>query len=107
MVNNAGGPAILNELFILHCEVTGSVDMIQWWKNGQLISADNTTVFDISNKTMILNPVQQSDDGDYQCEAFNYVSNMISSRYTVKVNCKYFNLSLFLCIMIFWTPQVL
>ncbi|XP_041797830.1 carcinoembryonic antigen-related cell adhesion molecule 1 [Chelmon rostratus] len=86
VVNHTGGPAILNEPFTLHCEVTGSPDTVQWWRNGQLLSADNTTVFTMDNKTLTLNPVQLSDDGDYQCKAFNYVSNLTSSLYTVKVN---------------------
>ncbi|XP_070691302.1 hemicentin-1-like [Pempheris klunzingeri] len=86
VVNHTGGPAILHEPFSLHCEVTGSVSNIQWWRNGQLISADNTTVFEMENKTLILNPVQHSDNGDYQCQAFNAVSNMTSSPYTVEVN---------------------
>ncbi|CAK6977090.1 hemicentin-1-like [Scomber scombrus] len=86
VVNNTGGPAILNKSFTLQCEVTGSVDYIQWWRNGQPISADNTTVFDMENKTLTLNPVQFSDRGDYQCQASNDVSNMTSSPYIVEVN---------------------
>ncbi|XP_069560020.1 carcinoembryonic antigen-related cell adhesion molecule 1 [Brachyistius frenatus] len=86
VVNHTSGPAILHEPFTLRCEVTGSVDSIQWWKNGSLIFADNTTVFRMNNKMLTLNPVQHSDGGDYQCQAFNYVSNMTSSPYTVKVN---------------------
>lgn len=86
VVNHTGGPAILNESFTLHCEVTGTVDNIHWWRNGELISADNTTILDMSNNTLTLNPVQQSDNGDYQCQAFNSVSNLTSSSYTLKVN---------------------
>ncbi|KAG8009939.1 Hemicentin-1 [Nibea albiflora] len=86
VVNHTGGPAILHHPFTLRCEVTGAVDYVQWLKNGQLISADNTTTFSMDNKTLNLNPVQHSDNGDYQCRAFNYVSNMTSSPYTVKVN---------------------
>lgn len=86
MVNRTGGPAILHDSFTLRCEVTGSVDSIQWWKNGHLIHADNTTVFGMANKTLTINPVQHSDNGSYQCQAFNYVSNMTSSPYMVEVN---------------------
>lgn len=86
VVNHTGGPVILHESLTLHCEVTGSVTSIQWWRNGQLITADNTTAFDMNNKTLILNPVQRSDNGDYRCQAFNAVSNMTSSPYTVVVN---------------------
>ncbi len=94
VVNHTGGPAILHGSFTLHCEVTGPVESIQWWMNGQLISTDNTTYFGMDNKTLILNPVQHSDNGNYQCQAFNSVSNMTSSPYTVDVNCKCFNLAL-------------
>lgn len=85
-VNHTGGPAIFDESFTLYCEVTGPVDSIQWLRNGQLITADNATVFGTNNTMLTLSPVQLSDDGDYQCQAFNYVSNMSSSLYTVKVN---------------------
>ncbi|KAM9852374.1 cell adhesion molecule CEACAM5-like [Aulostomus maculatus] len=86
VVNHTGGPAILDEPFTMHCQVTGSVDHIQWWRNGYPISADNTTVLDMDNKTLTLNPVQFSDGGVYQCQAFNAVSNKTSSPYTVEVN---------------------
>lgn len=85
VVKQSDGPAILHEPFTLQCEVTGSADSIQWWRNGQFISADNTTVFDMNNRTLILNPVQYSDSGYYKCQAFNSVSNMTSSPYIVEV----------------------
>ncbi|XP_073342285.1 cell adhesion molecule CEACAM5-like [Pagrus major] len=86
VVNHTGGPAILHESFTMHCEVVGSVDRIQWWKNGNLIYADNTTDFSNGNKTLTLDPVQKSDNGYYKCQAFNYVSNMTSSPFMVEVN---------------------
>ncbi|KAE8289019.1 Carcinoembryonic antigen-related cell adhesion molecule 5 Carcinoembryonic antigen [Larimichthys crocea] len=86
VVNHTGGPAKVHYPFTLRCEVTGTVVYIKWWKNGQLISTDNTTTFSMDNKTLNLNPVQHSDNGDYQCQAFNYVSNMTSRPYTVQVN---------------------
>uniref|UniRef100_A0A3Q3XCZ4 Ig-like domain-containing protein n=1 Tax=Mola mola TaxID=94237 RepID=A0A3Q3XCZ4_MOLML len=70
----------------MHCAVTGSVDSIHWFRNGQLISPDNRTLFEDGNKTVIINLVQLSDEGDYQCQAFNYVSNVTSSPYRVQVN---------------------
>ncbi|XP_071326913.1 cell adhesion molecule CEACAM5-like [Trachinotus anak] len=85
-VNRTSGPAIIDEPFTLYCKVTGSVDRIEWWKNGELISPNNTIVFGMNNKTLTLNPVQHSDHGDYQCQAFNAVSNMTSSPYNVEVN---------------------
>ncbi|XP_060937008.1 carcinoembryonic antigen-related cell adhesion molecule 1 [Limanda limanda] len=83
-VNRVGGPAILNKSFTLHCEVTGTVNRIKWWRNWQMIVHDNTTI--IENKTLTLNAIQHSDNGDYNCQAFNSVSNMTSSPYVVMVN---------------------
>uniref|UniRef100_A0AAQ5XBA3 Ig-like domain-containing protein n=1 Tax=Amphiprion ocellaris TaxID=80972 RepID=A0AAQ5XBA3_AMPOC len=79
---------MLHEPFTLQCEVAGSADTILWWMNGQPISADNATVFGMNNKTLTLNSVQPSDNGHYKCQAFNSVSNMTSSPYTVNVICK-------------------
>uniref|UniRef100_UPI0037E7D136 carcinoembryonic antigen-related cell adhesion molecule 1 n=1 Tax=Semicossyphus pulcher TaxID=241346 RepID=UPI0037E7D136 len=84
-VNHTSGPAILDGTLTLHCEVAESANMIQWWRNGELITADNSTVFDMSNKTLTINPVQLSDKGKYQCKAFNPVSHATSSAYTVDV----------------------
>ncbi|XP_034729098.1 carcinoembryonic antigen-related cell adhesion molecule 1 [Etheostoma cragini] len=84
VVNNTGGPVILHERLTLHCEATGVVASYQWWRNGQPITTDNTTI--IENMTLIILSVQLSDNGNYQCQAFNSVSNMTSSPYMVKVN---------------------
>ncbi|XP_041843427.1 hemicentin-1-like [Melanotaenia boesemani] len=80
------GPAILHKSFTLQCEVPDTVHSIQWFKDDQLISADNTTIFGLDNKTLTLNPVQHSHSGPHHCQAFNLVSNMTSSRYAVIVN---------------------
>ncbi|KAM6968147.1 carcinoembryonic antigen-related cell adhesion molecule 1 [Aplochiton taeniatus] len=79
-------PAIEDHPYTLSCEVTGPVVYIQWWKNGQALMADNRTVFSMDNTTVILNPVRRSNNGDYQCQAGNAVSNMISSPHRVWVN---------------------
>uniref|UniRef100_A0A672FDD1 Ig-like domain-containing protein n=1 Tax=Salarias fasciatus TaxID=181472 RepID=A0A672FDD1_SALFA len=85
VVVNHTGPAILHESFTLKCEVSGTVEHIVWKKDGYPISADNTTMFGMGNKTLTLDPVQHSDAGHYECQAFNSVSNMTSSPYDVKV----------------------
>lgn len=82
-------PAIFGETFSLSCQVTGPVDIIHWWKNHQLISADNKTTFGTGNRTLTISSTQHSDGGDYQCEAFNSVSNQTSDPFTVTVYCKY------------------
>ncbi|CAJ1062608.1 carcinoembryonic antigen-related cell adhesion molecule 1 [Xyrichtys novacula] len=86
-VKNQGGPAILDEDFTLLCEVTGSeVTAIHWWKDQKIISAFDSMVLDNDNKTLTLTPAQLSDKGDYQCLAFNEVSELVSSSYTVEIN---------------------
>lgn len=82
-------PAIFGETFSLSCEVMGPVDIIHWWKNHQLISADNKTMFGTGYRTLTISSTQHSDGGDYQCEAFNSVSNQASDPFTVTVYCKY------------------
>ncbi|XP_026228385.1 carcinoembryonic antigen-related cell adhesion molecule 5-like [Anabas testudineus] len=84
VVNQIGGPAILNKSFTLNCNVSGTVDSIQWWRNGLLMSSNSTTI--LSKNTLILNPVQLSDSGNYTCQAINAVSMVTSSPYTVQVN---------------------
>ena len=96
-VNRIGGPAILNESFTLHCEVNGTVESIQWWRNWQIIVPDNTTIIEANNRTLILNRIQRSDNGDYKCQAFNSVSNMTSSSFVVRVNCEYCGESVVTC----------
>ncbi|KAM8847150.1 carcinoembryonic antigen-related cell adhesion molecule 1 [Synchiropus picturatus] len=86
MVNDAGALAIHTKSFTLTCEVNGLFHQVVWWKDGDVISADNTTGFGTDNKTMTLNPVQLSDGGDYQCWAANAVSNMTSGSYRLMVN---------------------
>ncbi|KAF7659242.1 hypothetical protein LDENG_00000700 [Lucifuga dentata] len=85
VVNNMGGMPILHESLTLHCEVTGPVDYIKWWRNGHMIVDSNTTVIDMKNKTLTLKSVHHSDNGYYQCQAFNAVSNMTSSPSKVRI----------------------
>lgn len=90
MVNDGGKAAILlHKPFTLHCQVKGEVDTIYWFRNGQLLIVNNTTKLVADNQTLCISSVQHSDEGDYYCQAFNYVSNMTSSSYRLKVNCKY------------------
>ncbi|XP_015254129.1 PREDICTED: carcinoembryonic antigen-related cell adhesion molecule 5-like isoform X3 [Cyprinodon variegatus] len=85
-LNHSRGPAILDMMYSLQCEVTGPIGSIQWWKDGRPLVPDNRTVFEMDNSTLILNPVQHSDGGVYDCHVFNDVSNMTSSPFEVKVN---------------------
>ncbi|XP_052346022.1 carcinoembryonic antigen-related cell adhesion molecule 5-like isoform X5 [Oncorhynchus keta] len=85
-LNRDGKPPILDQSFTLRCEVTEPVDYIHWLMNGQLISLNNRTFFSTGNKTMVINPIQFSDNGEYLCEAFNAVSNLTSMTYKLVVN---------------------
>ncbi|XP_031642389.1 hemicentin-1 isoform X3 [Oncorhynchus kisutch] len=85
-LNRDGKPPILDQSFTLRCEVTGPVDYIHWLINGQVISLNNRTFCSTDNKTMVINPIQFSDSGEYICEAFNAVSNKTSMTYTLVVN---------------------
>ncbi|XP_070986054.1 hemicentin-1-like [Oncorhynchus clarkii lewisi] len=85
-LNRDGKPPILDQSFTLRCEVTGPVDYIHWLINGQVISLNNRTFFSTDNKTMVINPIQFSDSGEYLCEAFNAVSNKTSMTYKLVVN---------------------
>uniref|UniRef100_A0A665WDD2 Ig-like domain-containing protein n=1 Tax=Echeneis naucrates TaxID=173247 RepID=A0A665WDD2_ECHNA len=64
--------------------LSGTINRIQWWKDEEIIFPDERIVMD--NKTLTIDPVNTSDKGYYQCQAFNAVSNMTSSSYYVKIN---------------------
>ncbi|CAB1333912.1 unnamed protein product [Coregonus sp. 'balchen'] len=83
-----GKPPILGQSLTLRCEVTGPVDYIHWLMNSQLISLNNRTIFSTDNKTMVINPIQFSDSGEYLCEAFNAASNLTSMTYKLVSNHK-------------------
>uniref|UniRef100_A0A4W5RRJ4 Ig-like domain-containing protein n=1 Tax=Hucho hucho TaxID=62062 RepID=A0A4W5RRJ4_9TELE len=85
-LNRDGKPPILDLSFTLRCEMTGPVDYIHWLINGQLISLNNRTFFSTDNKTLVINPIQFSDSGEYLCEAFNAVSDLTSMAYKLVVN---------------------
>ncbi|CAL8359468.1 unnamed protein product [Arctogadus glacialis] len=83
-VSHAGGPVILGQSVTLSCDVNGSVDSISWWKNGTAMMAHNMT--SLRNRSLTLDPVTKPDAVDYNCQAFNFVSNMTSSPYRLIVN---------------------
>lgn len=82
-------PAIEGGSYELTCNVTGTVDYIYWMKNGELLQADNRTVFIMGNKTVMFMHVDRSDNGEYKCMAMNAIENMTSASYSLLVNCKY------------------
>ena len=91
-VSRTGGPVILGQSVTLSCDVSGSVDSISWWKNGTAMMTHNMT--SLRNRSLTLDSVTKLDAGDYNCQAFNFVSNMTSSPYRLIVNCKYKSIGL-------------
>ncbi|XP_007553781.1 carcinoembryonic antigen-related cell adhesion molecule 1 [Poecilia formosa] len=69
----------------LTCNVVGPADYIYWMKSGNLLLADNRTVFDMNNKTVMFLALNSSDSGHYQCVAVNALGNMTSADYTLHV----------------------
>ncbi|XP_071000148.1 hemicentin-2-like [Oncorhynchus clarkii lewisi] len=86
IVKVVGAQPILNERFFLTCGTAGTVYSIQWMKNGWPLYADNRTDFSMNNNTLTFNSVQHSDNGDYQCSAYNPFSNMTSQEYRLIIN---------------------
>ncbi|TRY95588.1 hypothetical protein DNTS_018370 [Danionella cerebrum] len=66
--------------------VLGNVDYIQWMKNGAVVFPNDEITFSIDNLTLSFNNLSIDDDGLYQCEAINPVSNMTSAAYNLMVN---------------------
>ncbi|XP_056457879.1 carcinoembryonic antigen-related cell adhesion molecule 1 isoform X1 [Gadus chalcogrammus] len=83
-VSRTGGPVILGQSVTLSCDVNGSVDSISWWKNGTAMMTHNMT--SLRNRSLTLDSVTKQDAVDYNCQAFNFVSNMTSSPYRLIVN---------------------
>ncbi|XP_014840867.1 PREDICTED: carcinoembryonic antigen-related cell adhesion molecule 5-like isoform X2 [Poecilia mexicana] len=69
----------------LTCNVVGPADYIYWMKSGNLLLADNRTIFDMKNKTVMFLALNSSDSGHYQCVAVNALGNMTSAHYTLHV----------------------
>ncbi|XP_031432054.1 carcinoembryonic antigen-related cell adhesion molecule 5-like [Clupea harengus] len=86
MVMEVGEPPILNWTFTLSCNVTGPVDSVHWMMNGSYLHSDERRSLSEGNMTLTFSPVRHSDDGSYQCSAFNAVSNRTSSGFSLRVN---------------------
>ncbi|XP_052002358.1 carcinoembryonic antigen-related cell adhesion molecule 1 isoform X1 [Xyrauchen texanus] len=86
MVNEGNRQPVFNQSFTLICSASGDVGYIQWIKNNMHLLPNNIISFSNDNSTLIFNQLSFSDDGQYQCEASNAVSNMTSQAYNLMVN---------------------
>lgn len=82
-------PAKENYSYMLTCNVTGPAEHVYWMKDGELLHTHNNTVVDKYNWTLIFNPLDRYDKGNYQCKAINPVESMTSSPHMLLVNCEY------------------
>ncbi|XP_029115923.1 carcinoembryonic antigen-related cell adhesion molecule 5-like [Scleropages formosus] len=85
-IDATGQHPIVNENFTLSCGVSGPVDFIQWLKDGWPLSLNNTTALSGDNSSLSFSPVQLTDNGNYECEASNAVSNQSSPAYKLLVS---------------------
>ncbi|XP_042611495.1 carcinoembryonic antigen-related cell adhesion molecule 1 isoform X2 [Cyprinus carpio] len=86
IVNAGNQQPVFNQLFTLTCTANGDVEHIQWMKNGVLLHPHDGITFSNYNSTLNFQNTKLSDDGYYQCEASNAVSNMTSPAYDLMVN---------------------
>ncbi|XP_071025270.1 cell adhesion molecule CEACAM1-like, partial [Oncorhynchus clarkii lewisi] len=63
----------------LTCEAAGNISCIQWIKDGLPLSPSNNITFSADNRTVYLSPVQDIDNGEYECLVSNPVSNRTAS----------------------------
>nr|XP_046171792.1 carcinoembryonic antigen-related cell adhesion molecule 20-like [Oncorhynchus gorbuscha] len=63
----------------LTCEAAGNISSIQWIKDGLPLSPSNNITFSAGNRTVYLSPVQDIDNGGYECLVSNPVSNRTAS----------------------------
>uniref|UniRef100_A0A8C2PVA9 CEA cell adhesion molecule 1 n=1 Tax=Cyprinus carpio TaxID=7962 RepID=A0A8C2PVA9_CYPCA len=86
IVNAGNQQPVFNQLFTLTCTANGDVEHIRWMKNGMLLHPHDGITFSNYNSTLNFQNTKLSDDGYYQCEASNAVSNMTSLAYDLMVN---------------------
>ncbi|KAJ3597435.1 hypothetical protein NHX12_000960 [Muraenolepis orangiensis] len=85
MVNTSGVLPKLSQNFSLTCDTLGSVESVLWMKNGSVIQATDRIM--LSSAILTFSPVLLSDNGYYECQAYNPVSNLTSGRYALHVAC--------------------
>ncbi|XP_031163566.1 carcinoembryonic antigen-related cell adhesion molecule 5 isoform X2 [Sander lucioperca] len=70
----------------LSCQATsGTVKTITWHKDGQRLSAGGRLVFSADMSSMMINPLQREDKGEYRCQLANPIHSVEAS-YRMVVN---------------------
>ncbi|XP_056619313.1 carcinoembryonic antigen-related cell adhesion molecule 1 [Triplophysa dalaica] len=85
-VNITNQQPIYNQPCTLTCNVIGSVTSIRWMKRGLNMLLNNRTILSNNNSILTINTLTLSDEGLYQCAAYNPVSNMTSVDYNLLIN---------------------
>ncbi|KAG7469256.1 hypothetical protein MATL_G00127120 [Megalops atlanticus] len=72
----------------LSCQATaGTITSREWLKDGQPLSPSNTITISGDNSSVSINPVEGTDNGQYQCKLTNPVSTDTAS-YTLTIICE-------------------
>jgi len=86
----------------LICNAINDVDaihslQINWYKGNTLVipNGKRITLYNVTsepsrqlNSTLLLDPVNRSDDGEYTCRAFNHPNSYSESKTNLIVQCK-------------------
>ncbi|XP_067259855.1 carcinoembryonic antigen-related cell adhesion molecule 1 isoform X1 [Chanodichthys erythropterus] len=94
MVDMDNQQPIFNQTFTLTCTASGDVEHIQWMKNGVKMSDDSRITFSKNSSVLNFNPLFLNDEGLYQCDASNAVSNITSLAYDLKVSYGPWNITI-------------
>ncbi|KAA0703100.1 hypothetical protein E1301_Tti010792 [Triplophysa tibetana] len=68
----------------LNCDGNGTITNTQWIKDGQHLSESDTITFSADNRSMLINPVNRSDIGEYVCVRSNPISSEMAN-YSITV----------------------
>ncbi|XP_041032797.1 carcinoembryonic antigen-related cell adhesion molecule 5-like isoform X1 [Carcharodon carcharias] len=70
-----------NGTVTLNCNVSGDSPSIRWIKDGLYLQYNDRMNVSLDNHTLKITAVNRSDSGNYQCEAYNSVSNKTSDAF--------------------------
>lgn len=72
----------------LSCQATaGTVKTTTWLKDGTTLTASPRVVFSEDMRSLMINPLQKEDNGEYKCQLKNPV-NQENASYRMVVNCE-------------------